>query len=68
VSNAVAGWRTALAYVLLMLGLVTLALTLPAMAWLGWGALVMLIPGFALVAAGLVLLLLLIARARRGQP
>jgi hypothetical protein len=63
--KALAGWRTALAYILLLLGLITLAMTLPAMTWLGWGALLMIIPGLALAAAGLIMLLMLIARARR---
>ncbi len=64
-TRALSGWRTALAYILLLLGLITLAMTLPAMAWLGWGALLMIIPGFGLAAAGIVMLIMLVARARR---
>lgn len=59
------GWRLALAYMPILLGLVTLAMTLPAMAMFGWYALYMIVPGFGLVAAGLIMLLLLI-RPRRG--
>jgi O-antigen ligase len=58
------GWRLPLAYVLILLGLVTLAMTLPAIAMFGWGALLMIFPGFGLVAAGLILLLI-VARPRQ---
>lgn len=59
------GWRLPLAYVSILLGLVTLAMTLPAIAMFGWGALFMIIPGFGLVAAGLILLLILARPPRR---
>ncbi len=52
------GWRLPLASILILLGLVTLALTLPAIAMFGWSAIYMIFPGFAFVAAGLVLMLL----------
>lgn len=58
------GWRLPLAYILILLGLVTLAMTLPAMAMFGWGALYMIFPGFGLVAAGIVLMLSLLSRRR----
>ncbi len=63
-ARLLSGWRMALAYGSLLLGLVTLAMTLPAVAFFGLGALVMLILGFGLVAAGLVFLLWLLVRAR----
>jgi hypothetical protein len=55
---ASSGWRLPLAYVSILLGLVTLAMTLPAIAIFGWEALFMVFPGFGLVAAGLILLLI----------
>ena len=59
------GWRLPLAYVLILLGLVMLAMTLPAIAVFGWEALYMIFPGFSLVAAGLILLLILVRPRRR---
>jgi hypothetical protein len=59
------GWRLPLAYVLILLGLVTLAMTLPAIAMFGWEALYMIFPGFGLLAGGLILMLLLLRQRRR---
>lgn len=58
------GWRLPLAYILVLLGLITLAMTLPAMAMFGWGALYMIFPGFGLVTAGLVPMLVQLGRRR----
>lgn len=58
------GWRMPLAYILILLGLVTLAMTLPAMAMFGWGALYMALAGFGLIAAGIVLMLSMLSRRR----
>ncbi len=63
-SAPASGRRLALAYMPILLGLVTLAMTLPATAMFGRHALYMIVPGFGLVAAGLIMLLLLI-RPRR---
>lgn len=64
-SGPASGQRLALAYMPILLGLVTLVMTRPQTAMFGWSALYMIVPGFGLVAAGLIMLLLLI-RPRRG--